>query len=149
MIARAHLIDLLFVIAPQSLLLDIAGSAEAFRLANLHRQRRGLPPCFRLRFSGPEATVPTSVGLALTNLEPLPQKLSAPTWVVLVGQPSAHANIVTPEIAATAQWLNQTLRQPLLAEDPPTAWSRSVRAHCSRRAPVCSRRAAARRTMNC
>lgn len=119
MIARAHLIDLLFVIAPQSLLLDIAGSAEAFRLANLHRQRRGLPPCFRLRFSGPEATVPTSVGLALTNLEPLPQKLSAPTWVVLVGQPSAHANIVTPEIAATAQWLNQTLRQPLLAEDPP------------------------------
>ena len=81
MIARTHLIDLLFVIAPQSLLLDIAGSAEAFRLANLHRQRRGLPPCFRLRFSGPEATVPTSVGLALTNLEPLPQKLSdRPGW---------------------------------------------------------------------
>jgi hypothetical protein len=31
------MIDILFVIAPHSLLLDIAGPAEAFRLANLHR----------------------------------------------------------------------------------------------------------------
>ena len=56
MIARAQLIDLLFVIAPHSLLLDIAGPAEAFRLANLHREERGLPPRFRLRFAGPVAT---------------------------------------------------------------------------------------------
>ena len=56
MIARAHLIDLLFVIAPHSLLLDIAGPAEAFRLANLHRDARGQPPRFRLRFAGPVAT---------------------------------------------------------------------------------------------
>ena len=75
MIARSHLIDLLFVIAPHSLLLDIAGTAEAFRLANLHRERRGLPPRFRLRFSGPVATVPTSVGLGLFDLEPLPAEL--------------------------------------------------------------------------
>ena len=53
MITRADLIDVLFVIAPHSLLLDIAGPAEAFRLANLHRERRGLPPRFRLRFAGP------------------------------------------------------------------------------------------------
>ena len=37
---RAAPIDLLFVIAPHSLLLDIAGPAEAFRLANLHRALR-------------------------------------------------------------------------------------------------------------
>ena len=49
MIARAHPIDLLFVIAPHSLLLDIAGPAEAFRLANLHRHARGQPPRFRFR----------------------------------------------------------------------------------------------------
>ena len=53
MITRAQLIDVLFVIVPHSLLLDIAGPAEAFRLANLHRERRGLPPRFRLRFAGP------------------------------------------------------------------------------------------------
>ena len=119
MIARSHPIDLLFVIAPHSLLLDIAGSAEAFRLANLHRERRGLPPRFRLRFSGPSATTTTSVGLGLFDLEPLPQSLSVPTWVVLVGQPSAHASEVTPDIVATAQWLHQTLHKTLFAADAP------------------------------
>lgn len=119
MIARAHLIDLLFVIAPHSLLLDIAGPAEAFRLANLHRDRRGQPPRFRLRFAGPSATVPTSVGLGLAGLEPLPERLTSPTWVVLVGQPAAQLVRVTPAIAATARWLRLLLGEPALAADTP------------------------------
>lgn len=116
---RPPLIDLLFIIAPHSMLLDIAGPAEAFRLANLHRAARGLPPRFRLRFSGPIQSVPSSVGLALAGLEPLPLRLSSPTWVILVGQPSAHVSQVTPAIAATAQWLNRTLHEPLLALETP------------------------------
>ena len=44
MIARTHPIDVLFAIAPNSLLLDIAGPAEAFRLANLHRAARTPTP---------------------------------------------------------------------------------------------------------
>ena len=119
MIARPPQIDLLFVIAPHSLLLDIAGPAEAFRLANLHLGERGLPPRFRLRFTGPAATLPTSVGLALAELEPLPKRLTAPTWVVLVGQPTAHLSKITPAIIATAQWLNQTLYETLLGTDTP------------------------------
>ena len=119
MIARTQLIDLLFVIAPHSLLLHIAGPAEAFRLANLHRQARGQPPRFRLRFAGPMAGPPTSVGLTLANLEPLPARLSAPTWVVLVGQPSAQLARVTPAVAATARWLRQQLGELLLAPDTP------------------------------
>src|SRR4029077_5552184 len=103
MIARADLIDLLFVIAPHSLLLDIAGPAEAFRLANLHRERRGLPPRFRLGFAGPGSSPETSVGLTLGDLIPLPEELSTPTWVVVVGQPAAHVTRVTPEIAVTAR----------------------------------------------
>src|SRR5438093_7953075 len=99
MIARTSLIDLLFVIAPHSLLLDIAGPAEAFRLANQHREARGLPPRFRIAFAGPVATLPTSVGLALGDLAPLPEQLTTPTWVVVVGQPTAHVKHVTPEIA--------------------------------------------------
>ncbi|MEP7154383.1 MAG: helix-turn-helix domain-containing protein [Betaproteobacteria bacterium] len=113
------MIDLLFVIAPHSLLLDIAGPAEAFRLANLHRAGSGLPPRFRLRFTGPATSLPTSVGLSLAELEPFPAELTAPTWVVLVGQPNAHSSKVTPAINATAQWLNQALSRALLAEDSP------------------------------
>ena len=115
MITRAQLIDVLFVIVPHSLLLDIAGPAEAFRLANLHREARGLPPRFRLRFAGPVATPPTSVGLALGDLVPLPEQLenSHPTWVVVVGQPTAQLTQVTPEIAVTARWLSDRLHDAL------------------------------------
>jgi transcriptional regulator GlxA family with amidase domain len=118
MIARAHLIDLLFVIPPHSLLLDIAGPAEAFRLANLHRDRRGLPPRFRLRFAGPMASIPTSVGLPLAELEPLPERLETPTWVVLVGQPAAVVQKVTPAMAATAEWLNRMKKILFAVESP-------------------------------
>jgi transcriptional regulator GlxA family with amidase domain len=119
MIARADLIDILFVIVPHSLLLDIAGPAEAFRLANQHRELRGQSPRFRLRFAGPVSSLPTSVGLGLVDLAPLPQRLSGPTWVVVVGQPTAHVRQVTPEITRTAQWLHHTLTEPLLATSTP------------------------------
>ena len=119
MITRAHPIDVLFVISPHSLLLDIAGPAEAFRLANLHREARGLPPRFRLRFAGPQSTLPTSVGLMLGDLVPLPDELSTPTWVVVVGQPAATLTQVTPEIEVTARWLRDRVRGELLDGDTP------------------------------
>ena len=119
MIARADLIDVLFVIVPHSLLLDIAGPAEAFRLANQHRELRGLSPRFRLRFAGPAATMPTSVGLALVELEPLPEQLSGPTWVVVTGQPTVHVHQETPSVSLTAQWLHHTLHDALHAASTP------------------------------
>jgi transcriptional regulator GlxA family with amidase domain len=110
--ARKTPIDLLFVIAPHSLLLDIAGPAEAFRLANLQLSYRKQPARFRLRFAGPEETAICSVGLPLL-LEPLPKSLSAASWVVVVGQPSVHAGQLSPAIHALAQWLRRALRAPL------------------------------------
>src|ERR1041385_3917419 len=113
MIARAQLIDVLFVIVPHSLLLDIAGPAEAFRLANQHRGRQGLPPRFRLRFASPVETQDTSVGLAIGGLESLPEELGRPSWVVVVGQPTEHLSLVTPAVAAAARWLNRRLARSL------------------------------------
>lgn len=118
MIQRSQPIDVLFVISPHALLLDIAGPAEAFRLANLHRATRRLPPRFRLRFAAPTPALCSSVGLALADLEPLPARLNAPTWVVLVGQPNAHVGQVTPAIGSIAQWLNHTLSTVLAAPEP-------------------------------
>jgi transcriptional regulator GlxA family with amidase domain len=119
MITRARLIDVLFVIVPHSLLLDIAGPAEAFRLANQHRERRGQPPRFRLRFAGHDAALPTSVGLSISGLTPLPQRLTAPTWVVVVGQPTAHTRETTPSIVATAKWLRENLADAMRTGDTP------------------------------
>jgi transcriptional regulator GlxA family with amidase domain len=114
--ARKTPIDLLFVIAPHSLLLDVAGPAEAFRLANLQLSYRKQPAHFRLRFAGPDAHAVSSVGLPLV-LEPLPGTLPAASWVVVVGQPSLHAGQLSPAIHAIAQWLRRVLRAPLAAPD--------------------------------
>src|SRR5215471_4293905 len=113
MITRTHPIDVLFVIVPHSLLLDIAGPAEAFRLANQHRGNRGLPPRFRLRFAAPAVKQDTSVGLTIAGLEPLPDAFCATTWVVVTGQPTEHLGIVTPAVTMTARWLNRSLGESL------------------------------------
>ena len=118
MIAPVDQIDLLFVIAPHALLLDIAGPAEAFRLANWHREIRGLPHRFRLRFAGPAAPAPTSVGLTVAGLEPMPTELTRPTWVVLAGRPTTHLSTITPEIVAITGWLRRH-REELRSEHVP------------------------------
>src|SRR5262249_62217311 len=102
MITRAHPIDVLFVIVPHSLLLDIAGPAEAFRLANQHRGRRGLPPRFRLRFAAPDQMQDTSVGLSIADLEPLPPTFRATTWVVVAGGPPPPPPATPPPPAPPA-----------------------------------------------
>src|SRR5262249_49413856 len=95
------------------------GPAEAFRLANLHRARRGLAPRFHLRFTSHAPKALTSVGLPLADLEPLPPSLNSPTWVVLVGQPSARVKEVTPAITAAARWLGRTLREHVYSKNTP------------------------------
>jgi transcriptional regulator GlxA family with amidase domain len=109
-ITRSLPVDVLFVIVPHALLLDIAGPAEALRLVNLRCTQRNLPPRFRLRFAGPLVQTRASVGLTLAALEPLPRAFEAPTWVVVPGQPSAQLRQVTRPIIETAKWLNSTLR---------------------------------------
>ena len=113
------LVEILFVIPPHALLLDIAGPAEAFRLANLHRARRGEEERFRLRFAGPEAAVTTSVGLPVIQLEPLPDQLQSPTWVIVVGQPAVVAVKDQPAIDEIERWLDRTMRKALAARDTP------------------------------
>jgi transcriptional regulator GlxA family with amidase domain len=115
--SRKSPIELLFVIAPHSLLLDIAGPAEAFRLANLRLAERKQPPHFKLRFAGAEPDAITSVGLPLAELEPLPKSIGASTWVVVVGQPSAHAGQLSPAVHSIAQWLRRVLHEPLTAPE--------------------------------
>jgi transcriptional regulator GlxA family with amidase domain len=112
-------IDVLFVVPPRALLLDVAGPAEAFRLANQHRPAGDDGPRFQLRYTGPQVEADSSVGLGLAKLEPFPDLLPAPTWLVLVGQPSA--TLARPDRAtlATTQWLNGVMRPLLLAADSP------------------------------
>ena len=56
-----------FAVPPNLVLLDVAGPAEAFRMA-----ARLMPESYRLHFIAAARTVDTAIGLQLTSLEPLP-----------------------------------------------------------------------------
>jgi transcriptional regulator GlxA family with amidase domain len=109
-------IDVLFVVAPHSLLLDIAGPAEAFRLVNTRHAEQGKGPHFRLRFTGSASPAPTSVGLPIA-LEPLPDTFETTTWVVLVGQPTVHVLRTTPDVITISHWLSRVMRPRLARAD--------------------------------
>ncbi|WP_119156790.1 GlxA family transcriptional regulator [Caldimonas tepidiphila] len=114
------MIDLLFLVLPDTLLLDLAGPAEAFRLANQQLARRGQPPAFRLRYLGPDAGASSSVGLQLAGLEPLPATLDAPSWVFLLGRPGEAQSVVQrgPAWIDTRDWLSRRLAPALLHGAP-------------------------------
>ena len=122
------MIDVLFVILPDSLLLDLAGPAEAFRLANqviarqshhyLHQQLQTGEPLFRLRFVGPQTDAVSSVGILLSNIEPLPTRFdpaARSTWVVLLGRPGLAKFVLkrTAPLMAVRNWLSKTVAPAL------------------------------------
>jgi transcriptional regulator GlxA family with amidase domain len=110
-------IDVLIVVPPRTLLLDVAGPAEAFRMANQQLVRTGQAPRFQLRYTGPQAVAETSVGLQVAGLEPLPQRFDRPTWLLLVGQSGQALKHPDATTRDTIAWLRRVV-QPLLCADP-------------------------------
>ncbi len=98
-------IHLFFVLLPGSLILDWAGPAEAFRIANQLLAAQEHPPRFQLHFVGPEAAPPTSVGLQVAGVEPLPPTLPSPSWIVLVGMPGRTFDPTQAGAPDTIDWL--------------------------------------------
>lgn len=97
--------DVLFVVEEHSLLLDIAGPAEALRSANVQLRGLGQSEAFDLRFVGARTTTRSSVGVVLGELEPLPADFARPTWVVLVGKSTG----APPTSRAIANWLRRVV----------------------------------------
>jgi transcriptional regulator GlxA family with amidase domain len=97
--------DVVFVVEEQSLLLDIAGPADAFRNANVQLVSLGEPEAFVLRFVGARVSTTSSVGVVLGGLEPLPEHFARPSWVVLVGKPTA----APPTDPAIHNWLRKVV----------------------------------------
>jgi transcriptional regulator GlxA family with amidase domain len=104
--------EVLFLLLPGALILDWAGPAEALRIANQVLAARRAPPRFRLRFVGPRAEMPTSVGLPVAGVEPLPAQLPAGSWLVLVGMPGRTVDVTTPAARGAIRWLAGLHGQP-------------------------------------
>jgi len=117
------MIDLLFLVLPGTLLLDLAGPAEAFRLANRHLEQRRRPAAFRLRYLSPAPEALSSVGLMLAGLEALPELLPPASWTVLLGQPGQlkehRCMLASPNWQTVRQWLSRHIAPRLLEADSP------------------------------
>lgn len=78
---EARQIPVFVVLPPRLLLLDIAGPIEVLRQAS--RVQRTVQ--FDVRYVGPSSELITSIGITLSAIEPLPNKLPPEAWIVLAG----------------------------------------------------------------
>ena len=89
-----------FVLLPEVVLLDVAGAAEAFRIADQQR-----PGSYELRYVSPTATVRSAVGLELSRLEPLPKNLPANALVVVTGISGPKVRFDNAPMQRVLEWL--------------------------------------------
>lgn len=74
-------IEVVVVVPPRALLLDIAGPMEVLRKANLEQSALR----FAASYVGPAETTNSSIGLALSGIKPLPERLPEGALVVVSG----------------------------------------------------------------
>lgn len=96
-----------FLLLPGFLVLDFAGPAEALRIA----QREGAD--FSLHYCSPVAAPVSSLGLAQTGLQPLPDSLPSGAWLLIPGLASALADEHSPASRRLIDWLRQHWRPDL------------------------------------
>jgi len=91
--------NIYFVVLPRLVLLDLAGPAEAFRLAALK-----VPASYTLHFISPARTVLAAIGLQMSALEPLPPKLPADAIVVITGISGDSVDLNDPATQRVVAW---------------------------------------------
>ncbi len=97
--------EVCFVLPPALILLDLAGAADAFRIA----ASMGLP--VRLRMLAPVAdgeAASTALGLSLAGVEPLPEQLGDHALIVVCGATGRGDEVVSsPASRILIDWLRQ------------------------------------------
>jgi transcriptional regulator GlxA family with amidase domain len=93
-----------FVLLPGTLLVDLAGPADAVRLANRYQREVR----FAMTFVGPAPTVSTSVGISLSGLEPLPTAVPPDAMIVICGTVTEMIAPQARQIVAT--WLRSVAK---------------------------------------
>lgn len=95
----------LFAILPEVVLLDVAGAAEAFRMAG-----QFVPGSYELQFVGPNPSARSAVGLQLHQLQPLPASVPDGSIVVITGVSSRSLDLNSPAFKRVSEWLARISR---------------------------------------
>jgi transcriptional regulator GlxA family with amidase domain len=90
----------LFALLPEVVLLDVAGAAEAFRIAD-----ELVPGSYELRFAGTDASLRCAVGLQLHKLQRLPAGVPDHSIVVITGVSSKAFDLDSAPVRKLADWL--------------------------------------------
>ncbi|GGP27766.1 GlxA family transcriptional regulator [Silvimonas amylolytica] len=98
---NASPLDVWLIVTDGLLMLDLAGPAEALRMAGVEH--------FRLHFAGPQARATTLVGATLADLAPLPDQIAGPALVLVPGHEPGSDGAGGDAIVA---WLRRVLPQP-------------------------------------
>ncbi|HKU12972.1 MAG TPA: helix-turn-helix domain-containing protein [Steroidobacteraceae bacterium] len=96
---------MLFAILPEVVLLDVAGAAEAFRIAE-----REAPGNYQLRFVSTQSTVRAAVGLQLDKLELLPATVPDHGIIVVTGVTTRGLSLESAPATALVRWLKRTMQ---------------------------------------
>lgn len=97
--------EVCFVLPPELILLDLAGAADAFRIA----AAMGLPVRLRMLAAVADGDVaPTALGVGLAGIEPLPALLGDDAMIVVCGAAgSGEAVVSSPASVALIAWLRR------------------------------------------
>jgi transcriptional regulator GlxA family with amidase domain len=98
-----------FALLPDVVLLDVAGPAEAFRMAN-----NVVPGSFALQFAAGSQEVTSGMGLTLANLQPLPSEIAPDTIVVVTGLIGKRLRLDAPATLQLIAWLRVHAGNPHL-----------------------------------
>ncbi|HEY0942739.1 MAG TPA: helix-turn-helix domain-containing protein [Steroidobacter sp.] len=99
----------LFALLPEVVLLDVAGAAEAFRIAN-----QLVPDSYDLQFVGTSASLRSAVGLQLHKLQRLPPAVPDDAIVVITGVSSVSLDLDSEPVHKLADWLAQVGSNPTI-----------------------------------
>ena len=92
--------EVVFVLLPEVVLLDVAGPAEAFRSAE-----RLVPGTYRPRYIAPLPQLRAASGLTVAALEPLPAQLPPDSILVLTGVAGTRVEAGAPATHTLIEWL--------------------------------------------
>lgn len=108
-----RILPVFMVVPPRALLLDIAGPMEVLRKANLEQDAVR----FLVHYVGPAEQITSSVGLAISDVKPLPKRLPDGAFVVIsgaadvpMGDPVTDATADRRQEDAIVDWLRRTIR---------------------------------------
>lgn len=95
----------LFALLPEVVLLDVAGAAEAFRLAS-----KLVPDSYDLQFAGTSSSLRSCVGLQLHKLQRLPAEVPDHSIVVITGVTTSAFDLESEATKQLTQWLQLIAR---------------------------------------